>query len=108
MGRYVLVGAEDPFDRRGQRVYELAGSLADHGDDVTVFLVQNGVLGCRRQAATAAQLQGLAGRVTTLADDFSLRERGIPAGEVVDGVRVAGMDALVSAAVSDGTKVLWT
>lgn len=108
MSTYLLVGSEDPFDGGGRRVYELAGALADHGERVAVYLVQNGVLGCRHESTVAADLSVLAKRVNTMADDFSLRERGISETEVVAGVRVAGIEEFVAAAMADGSKVLWT
>jgi hypothetical protein len=42
-----------------------------------------------------------------LADDFSLRERGIEAGELSAGVRPASIDALVDLLVRPDTKTLW-
>jgi hypothetical protein len=74
---------------------------------VTVFLVQNGVLPCRRASAAAGALGDLASRATVVADDFSLRERAVATGDLVPGVAVAGMDALVDAVTSDGRKTVW-
>ena len=106
--QYVLVGGSDPLETiDGRRMYELGAALADNGDDVTVFLVQNGVLACRPGSAGAEQLRALAATTTVVADEFSLRERAIAAGDVVSGVRVAGIDALVDAAMESDRKVVW-
>jgi hypothetical protein len=45
--------------------------------------------------------------VTVLADDFSLRERGIDAGEMTGGVREASVDALVNLIMQPETKTIW-
>ena len=71
MDSYVLVGSRDPDAPDSRRCYDLAGALADGGAEVTVFLVQNGVLAARRASAGAEALSGLAGRTTVVADDFS-------------------------------------
>lgn len=84
MSSYVLIGASDPTETiDGGRLYELGAALVEHGDDVVVFLVQNGVLACRTRSAPAAGLAALTAGATVLADDFSLRERGISETEVV-------------------------
>lgn len=109
MAGYVVIGSEDPFeDGRGQRTFRLAASLADHGDDVTVYLAQNAVLGCRRGSTSAEAVGSLAAKARTFADDFSLRERGVSSDELVAGVEVGSVDALVEAAMAPGNKVLWT
>ena len=47
------------------------------------------------------------GGVTVLADDFSLRERGIEPTELRAGVQPASIDALVDLIVRPDTKTLW-
>ena len=107
MASYVLVGSHDPFESTGAaRLHDLAVGLADNGDDVTLFLVENAVLGCRRSSALAGPLAAVTDHVAGLADDFSLRERALAAGDLVSGVKVAGIDALVDA-LADGVKVVW-
>lgn len=45
MARYVLVESRDPFESRDvSYFYGLAADLAAKGEQVTLFLVQNGVL----------------------------------------------------------------
>ena len=105
-GTYVLIASSDPFVEGGRQVYDLADCLVDHGDDVTVFLVQNGVLACRAASATAPALSRLAARVTTLADDFSLRERGIRSDKLTAGVKVSPIDVVVEH-LAAGDKAIW-
>jgi hypothetical protein len=108
MSGYVLIGSSDPLEATdGRRLYELADGLVDHGDDVTVFLVQNGVLPCRPGSDAAETLRSLAERTTVIADDFSLRERAIAADGVVTGVSVAGIDTLIDTLMDDGRKAVW-
>jgi sulfur relay (sulfurtransferase) complex TusBCD TusD component (DsrE family) len=53
MDSYVPVTSRDPDTPDTRRCHELARTLADGGADVTVFLLQNGVLAARRTAARA-------------------------------------------------------
>jgi predicted peroxiredoxin len=108
MGKYVLIESRDPFDSADWSSFrDLALGLARQGNDVTVFLAQNGVLPTRSGSKVAAQVSELAGDVTVLADEFSLRERGIPAEGLVKGVRPAGIDTLVTLLMEDGRKAIW-
>jgi hypothetical protein len=45
--------------------------------------------------------------VTVLADDLSLRERGIKPEELAPSIRESGIHALVEALVEINTKALW-
>jgi sulfur relay protein TusB/DsrH len=108
MGSYVLVETRDPFESAAVGdAYELAAGLADNGDDVTIYLAQNGVLAARRAARSAQRLGTLATRTRVLADDFALRERGIGADELAAGVQPSSMDELIDLVMEDGRKVIW-
>jgi predicted peroxiredoxin len=107
MSRYVLIESRDPFDSSDTRFCgELAQQLAAAKNDVTLFLVQNGVLPARPGARSAdlAQLAGSGVRV--LADSFSLRERGIDERRLASGVAAASL-ATVLDALAEGAKVIW-
>jgi predicted peroxiredoxin len=108
MARYVFIETRDPFESRDTRfVVDTAAALRARGRDVTVFLVQNGVLAARR-AARAPDVADLArAGVVVLADEFSLAERGIEPAELHPGVAASGVDALVDALVEPGTKAVW-
>ena len=86
-------------------------SLKAAGNDVRLFLVQNGVLAARKAAPDNPLATVAAGNVTVLADGYSLRERGINLGEdgeTLEGVAVGDIDQLVTLAMADGgTKVMW-
>jgi len=106
--KYLWIETRDPFDSADVAdAYVLAGGLADESEDTTVFLLQNGVLTTRRASTAASMLTALSGRTTVLADEFSLRERGITADELVDGVTPSGVDRLVELLLDDDRKVIW-
>jgi sulfur relay (sulfurtransferase) complex TusBCD TusD component (DsrE family) len=106
MTRYVFIESRDPFESRDtQFVEETAIAVRERGHDVTVFLVQNGVLATRASVKRLGRLAEAG--VTLLADDLSLRERGITAEELAPGVRESGIDVLVDALVRENTKALW-
>lgn len=110
MGRYVLIESRDPFEYGdSQYMYDLAGDLAGRGNDVTLFLIQNGVL-TTRSGVKNNPISGLkqkAPSVKVAADDFSLRERGISQSRIAQGVEVSSADNLVDLLVEDGTKIVW-
>ena len=106
MTRYVFIQSRDPFETRDpQFLEETAIAVKERGHDVTVFLVQNGVLAARQSTRRLERLSEAG--VTLLADDLSLRERGITAQELAPGVRESRIDALVDALVQANTKALW-
>ena len=108
MGKYVLIESRDPFDSADCKNFrDLASGLAKEGNEVAFFLTQNGVLPARRGCAAEGSLAELGRSVSVLADEFALRERGIDAGALVEGVRPASIDALVALIMEDGRKALW-
>ena len=108
MSNYVIIESRDPFESRDVRfVVDTATNLKRKGNDVTVFLVQNAVLAVRGNARLS-HLPTLAEEgVRLLADDFSLRERGIQPAEFEPGVHVSSIDDLVDMIARPGTKAIW-
>ena len=107
MSRYLLIESRDPFDSNDTRFCsDLATQLAAAKHEVTVFLVQNGVLPARAGARSGdlAKLSGAG--VAVLADSFSLRERGIDEGRLAPGVAAAPLDAVLDA-LAAGAQVIW-
>jgi predicted peroxiredoxin len=107
MVKYLLIESRDPFDSNDtSQYYDLASSLAGQGRTVTLFLVQNGVLparpGARSEALSAVARTG----VEVLADEFSLRERGIKADKLASGVKAAPLDVVIDQ-LADGRKAMW-
>ena len=110
MANYLLIESRDPFEYADVgSFYDIATDLAREGNQVTFFLVQNGVLPARQGVAGGhvAQLLQKAPGVTVLADGFSLRERGIPQARLQEGVSPADMDRLVDMLADPATKSIW-
>ena len=108
MSRYVFIESRDPFESRDCRfVSETARALKESGNEVVVFLVQNGVLAARKKAI-GSHLPSLSeAGVTLLADNFSLRERGIQRAELGWAIEEAGIDVLVDLIATADTKAIW-
>jgi len=108
MTSYIFIQSRDPFASRDtQFVEETASGLKKRGHEVTVFLVQNGVLACRRNFNDSYLARLTEAGVTLLADDFSLRERGIQSAELLPSVRSSNIETLVDALVQENTKAIW-
>lgn len=107
MPRYLLIESRDPFDSNDTRFCcDLAQQLAAAKNEVTVFLVQNGVLPVR-PGARSGDLTRLAGAgVHVLADSFSLKERGIDEKYLAPGITAAPLDVVLDA-LAEGAKVIW-
>ena len=106
MAKYVFIQSRDPFEARDpQFLEETAIAVKERGHEVTVFLVQNGVFAARQGTRRLKRLTEAG--VTLLADDLSLRERGIRNEELAPSVRESGIGALVDAIVQENTKAIW-
>ncbi len=107
MAKYLLIESRDPFESNEvANTYQVASGLAGAGNQVTLFLVQNGVLPARFGAKSDALAAAASSGVNVLADDFSLRERAIDAGQLVAGVSAAPLDVVVDQ-LADGVKAIW-
>jgi len=106
MTAYVFIESRDPFESRDTTfVEQTAIAVRERGHAVTVFLVQNGVFAARKNTARLTRLAEAG--VTLIADDLSLRERGIQREELADGIREAGIDSLVDVIGRANTKAIW-
>lgn len=104
---YLLIVSADPLEYPAARhAGDLASQLKRRGHEVTVFLLQNGVLSARAGAAEGA-LVPLSTTIEMLADEFSLRERGIELDELRSGITVSSIDIIVQR-LAAGWKVLWS
>jgi sulfur relay (sulfurtransferase) complex TusBCD TusD component (DsrE family) len=107
MPGYLLIESRDPFESTGAaRTYELAIQLRAAGHEVALFLVQNGVLAVRSGARGAALDKVIRTQIEVLADDFSLRERGISSAGLLSGVQAAPIDSVIER-MADGWNALW-
>jgi|SRR6516162_1399778 len=105
MDHYLLIESRDPFESNEvMYYYELSKGLVEAGNQVTLLLVQNGVLAARPSAHSAAlSALGKSG-VKILADEFSLKERGIS--KLAEGVAATPIDVVVDH-LEAGHKTLW-
>ncbi len=107
MAKYLLIESRDPYDSQDVGFcYDLAKDLAKAGNDVTLFLIQNGVFPARPGAMSGALSDVAAAGVEVLADDFSLRERGIAEASLLDAVKPAPIDTIVDQ-LAEGRKAMW-
>ena len=107
MADYLLIETRNPFQSADTGFFrDLAQRLTAAGERVTLFLVQNGVLPARAGAATAGFAELARAGVEILADDFSLRERGIPADRLESGVKPAVLDVIIDR-LAEGCKAVW-
>src|SRR5947209_19365197 len=84
---YLLIESRDPFENNiVARQYDLAVNLVKEGNQVALFLVQNGVLPARPGSCSSLLTSAARAGVEVLADDFSLRERGVPDRRMRDGI----------------------
>ncbi|HUK06514.1 MAG TPA: DsrE family protein [Stellaceae bacterium] len=105
MAGYLLIESRDPFESNDVGYYyELARGLLEAGNQVTLFLIQNAVLGVRPSAETPKLRTLVRSGVKVLADDFALKERGIT--KLLDGVQIAPIDVVVDH-LEAGHKTLW-
>jgi intracellular sulfur oxidation DsrE/DsrF family protein len=105
MENYLLIESRDPFESNDvPYYYELSKGLAEAGNQVTLLLVQNGVLAARPSAHSAALSALSQSGVKVLADEFSLRERGIS--KLADGVTASPIDIVVDN-LEAGHKTIW-
>lgn len=107
MAKYLLIESRDPFQSNDVvRHYELATGLKRAGNEVTLFLVDNGVLPTRRSARSGLLTELAKAGVEVLADEHSLRERGIGKGVLAEGVTPAPIDVVVDR-LEEGRKAIW-
>lgn len=107
MAKYLLIESRDPFESADAAHYvDLAKGLVKEGHAVTLFLVQNGVLPARPCTKSAPLADAAKAGVEVLADDFSLRERGIDPQRLAQGVKAAALDVVVDQ-LAEGRKALW-
>jgi len=105
MAEYLLIESRDPFESNDVGYfYELAQGLVESGNQVTLFLAQNGVLPARPSKHSAALASLARSGVKVLADDFSLHERGIT--KLAEGVTSASIEVVVDH-LAAGHKTLW-
>ncbi|MBI4115373.1 MAG: sulfur reduction protein DsrE [Candidatus Omnitrophica bacterium] len=102
--KYLLIESRDSFDSADlPYFFNLAKDLAAKGSDVILYLIQNAVFGLRKGVK-----QTFPGSpVKILADDFSLRERGIKKVDIIASAKVSNVDELVDLLLEENRKAVW-
>lgn len=108
MSQYLLIESKNPLDG-GDYSFELGRQLREAGHDVSLYLVQDGVFTARRRFESGAKLlaSAKAQNISLLADDVSLRQRGITRERLAEPVRVSTMDELVDLLMEKSDKAIW-
>ncbi|HET7876581.1 MAG TPA: DsrE family protein [Methylomirabilota bacterium] len=108
MSRYLLIESKGPLDG-GQHSFELGSQLRDLQHQVTIYLVQDGVFAARKQFEAGQDLlgQARARNLTVLADEVSLRQRGLNRDRLASEVKVSGMDELTDLLMERSDKAIW-
>ena len=106
MAQYLLIESKGPTDG-GQYAFDLGRQLRDLRHDVTIYLVQDGVFAARKRFEAAEKLVAEAKTLTLLADEISLRQRGITKERLSESVRVSNMDELIDLLMEKSDKVIW-
>lgn len=107
MTHYLILESRDPYDSADWgNMQETIVELKKNGHDVTLFLVQNGVLPARKGTSFEKHFTELkTSGINILADLFSLQERGIY--ELPKSVEKSNFDRLVELCLTPDTKTIW-
>jgi predicted peroxiredoxin len=107
MSGYLVFASRDPFSDHGaESMFELCKGLCVSGEDLTVFLVENGALAARKTPKSTILTEMFKGGTKVLVDDVSLAERGITKDRLAEGVEVASIEVAVDELAS-GKKAFW-
>jgi len=105
---FLVIASSDPLGHGGgEGASALALDLAAAGKSVAVFLVQNGVVPARAGARWDARESLLRAGVEIQADAFSLRERGVDADQLAEGIEASEDLGPILDALGSGSRVLW-
>ena len=107
MARYLLIESRCSFGAsEADFCRDLARRLATADNRVTLFLVQNGVLPARAGSHGPGFADLARVGVEILADDLSLRERGISSSRLQPGVTPSALDVVIDR-LAEGAKAIW-
>jgi len=107
MTHYLILESRDPFDSADWiTMQNILISLKRSDNEVTLFLLQNGVLTARKGTLFEKHFFKLeAMGINVLADFFALKERGIQ--NLATGVEQGTLDQLIQLCLTPNTKTIW-
>lgn len=108
MSRYLLIETKAPLEG-GQYAFELGKQLHADRHDVTIYLLQDAVFAARRKFERGERLVAEARQhdLALLADEISLRQRGVTGGRLSSDVRPSNMGELVDLLMERSDKAVW-
>jgi sulfur relay (sulfurtransferase) complex TusBCD TusD component (DsrE family) len=108
MSRYVLIETKAPLEG-GQYAFDLGKQLHADRHDVTIYLLQDAVFAARRRFERGEQLVAEARKhdLKLMADEVSLRQRGVTGERLSGEVRPSSMGELVDLLMERSDKAIW-
>ena len=108
MPQYLLVESKNPLDG-GQYSFELAKQLRALNHNVTIYLIQDAVFAARKRFPAGEKLlaEAKGQDLILLADEISLRQRGVTKERLSEVVRVSNMGELVDLLMEKSDKAIW-
>jgi sulfur relay protein TusB/DsrH len=107
MARYLIVDSRDLTEyTSGRYIQKVVGKLKESGNDVTLFLIENGVIAARKGGEIGKNLSDLSKQgAKIMADDISCKARGIA--QLADGVNQGNVDQLADLIAEGSDKIIW-
>ena len=108
MAQYLLIESKSPLEG-GDYSFELAKQLQPLRHSVTIYLIQDAVFAARRRFEAGEKLvaEAKAQKLTLLADEVSLRQRGITKERLSEAVRVSNSRELTDLIMEKSDKAIW-
>jgi len=108
MAKYLLIETKGPLEG-GEYAFDLGGQLRGLNHEVTVYLLQDAVFSARKGFKDGERLVAEARKnsLTLLADEISLRQRGVTRERLADQVKVSTMDELTDLLMERSDKAIW-
>ena len=108
MARYLLVESKSPLEG-GEYAFELGKQLRELKHEVVLYLLQDAVFAARKRFEAGEKLlaEAKTQNLTLLADEISLRQRGITKERLAEAVRVSNTGELVDLLMEKSDKAIW-
>lgn len=108
MAKYLLIESKSPLEG-GEYSFDLAKQLRPLQHNVTIYLIQDAVFAARKrfQAGEKLLAEAKAHNLTLLADEVSLRQRGITKERLSEAVRVSNPSELTDLLMEKSDKAIW-
>lgn len=107
MKRFLVVDSRDLTEYvSGYNILDVVEGLGKNGNEVVLFLLENGVIAARKGADAGRELSHLANQGTEVyAEDVSCRARGITA--LAKGVQESSLDFLADSIAKGFDNIVW-